>query len=87
MTDPEAITLVNELLAEEFELDLEEMKPEALFKEDLELDSLDAVDMVVILEQAFNFKIKKDEAFKSIRSLGDLHSYVLERKNSTIKAA
>lgn len=80
MTDAEVIQLVNELLAEEFELEMEAMQPEALFREDLDLDSLDAVDMVVLLEQQFKFKIKKDEAFKKIRSLGDLHAYVLEKK-------
>ncbi len=81
MTDQEIIKLINELLIEEFELDAEQMQPEALFKEDLDLDSLDAVDMVVLLEQAFNFKIKKDEAFKQIRTLGELHAYVLNKKN------
>lgn len=80
MTDAEIIQLVNDLLIEEFELEAEQMKPEALFREDLELDSLDAVDMVVVLEQAFKFKIKKDEAFKAIRSLGDLHAFVLQKK-------
>jgi len=80
MTDAKVIQLVNELLAEEFELEMEAMQPEALFREDLDLDSLDAVDMVVLLEQQFKFKIKKDEAFKKIRSLGDLHAYVLEKK-------
>lgn len=81
MTDTEVINLINKLLVEEFELDPEQMVPEALFKEDLDLDSLDAVDMVVLLEQAFEFKIKKDEAFKQIRSLGELHAYVLHKKN------
>ncbi len=80
MTDPEVIQHVNDLLAEEFELTFDQMRPEALFKEDLELDSLDAVDMVIILEQAFKFKIKKNEAFKRIRSLNDLHKFVLEKK-------
>lgn len=80
MTDSEAIQLVDDLLIEEFELDPEQMKPEALFRDDLELDSLDAVDMVVVLEQAFKFKIKKDEAFKAIRTLGDLHAFVLDKK-------
>lgn len=81
MTDAELIQRVNELLAEEFELEMDEMKPEALFRDDLDLDSLDAVDMVVLLEQEFGFKIKKDEAFKRIRTLGDLHEYVVEKKS------
>lgn len=81
MTDNEIIERINDLLVEEFELEPEQMQPEALFREDLELDSLDAVDMVVVLEQAFDFRIRKDEAFKTIRSLGDLHQYVLTKKN------
>lgn len=81
MTDAELIQRVNELLAEEFELEMEDMQPDALFKDDLDLDSLDAVDMVVLLEQEFGFKIKKDEAFKRIRTLGDLHEYVVEKKS------
>lgn len=81
MTDSEMIRLVNDLLIEEFELEPEQMQPEALFKDDLDLDSLDAVDMVVVLEQTFKFKIKKDEAFKGIRTLGDLHAFVLAKKS------
>ena len=50
MTDQEIIVLINLTLAEEFELKVEDMKPEALIFDDLELDSLDIVDMVVVLE-------------------------------------
>ncbi|WP_320172125.1 acyl carrier protein [Maridesulfovibrio sp.] len=81
MTDQEIIGRINRALAEEFELDLDDLVPEAVFKDDLDLDSLDAVDMVIVLEQEFGIKIKKDEAFKSIRSLGDLHSFILNRKD------
>lgn len=81
MTDAVIIGRVNDLLIEEFELEPEQMKPEALFRDDLELDSLDAVDMVVVLEQEFDFRVRKDEAFREIRTLGDLHQYVLDKKN------
>lgn len=81
MTDQEIIERINKALAEEFELELDELVPEAMFKEDLDLDSLDAVDMVIVLEQEFAIKIKKDEAFKAIRSLGDLHTFILNKKN------
>lgn len=87
MTDSEMIKRVNELLIEEFELEMQQMQPEALFKDDLDLDSLDAVDMVIVLEQEFKFKVKKDEAFKAIRTLGDLHKYVLEKKQEQPGAA
>ncbi|BCS88437.1 phosphopantetheine-binding protein [Pseudodesulfovibrio sediminis] len=81
MTDSEITAVVDKLLIEEFELEPDQLKPEALFKDDLDLDSLDAVDMVIILEQEFKFKVKKDTAFRAIRSLGDLHAYVLQKKS------
>ncbi|CCO23433.1 phosphopantetheine-binding protein [Maridesulfovibrio hydrothermalis] len=81
MTDQKIIKRINAALAEEFELEIDELVPEAMFKEDLDLDSLDAVDMVIVLEQEFNIKIKKDETFKSIRSLGDLHAFILAKKD------
>ena len=80
MTDQEVIDLINRSLAEEFELDLEKMVSEANLYEDLGLDSLDAVDMVIVLETAFNFKIRDNDAIKSIRTLGDLYNFVIEKK-------
>ena len=80
MTDSEIVERINLVLAEEFELDPDQMTPTALFKEDLGLDSLDAVDMVVVLEQEFKFKITKTEAFQAIRTVGDLHGFVLARR-------
>jgi len=81
MTDHEIIDLINLTLAEEFELDMEAMKPEALIFDDLDLDSLDIVDMVVVLENAFQFKIREEESIRKIRSLGDIHKFVINKKN------
>jgi len=80
MTDQEIIDVINKSLAEEFELDLEKMVPEAHLYEDLGLDSLDAVDMVIVLETAFNFKIRENESIKSIRTLGELYKFVIDKK-------
>jgi len=82
MTDQDIIGLINRALAEEFELDSEDLKPEALIFDDLELDSLDIVDMVVVLENAFQFKIREDDSIQQIRSLGDIHSFVINKKNA-----
>ncbi len=80
MTDQEIIGLINTSLAEEFELSSESMKPEALIFDDLELDSLDIVDMVVVLENAFQFKIREDDSIQKIRALGDIHDFVINKK-------
>ncbi len=76
MTEQQIIDLVNTSLAEEFELDPAEMTPEASLYGDLGLDSLDTVDMVIVLEGAFKFKIREEEAIRGIRTLGDIHRFV-----------
>lgn len=68
---------VVEVLAEEFELDPADMGPEATLYEDLGLDSLDAVDMVVVLEKTFGTKLTDEEALRSIRSMEDLFQFLL----------
>lgn len=77
MTEQEVIELIDSSLAEEFELERSAMTPEATIYEDLGLDSLDTVDMVIVLEGAFNFKIREEEAIRAIRTLGDIHRFVL----------
>lgn len=77
MTEREAIDLINTSLAEEFELEPERLVPEAHLFTDLELDSLDMVDMVVVLETAFDFKLRDEAALKEIRTIGDIHRFVV----------
>jgi len=84
MTDQEIIDLINTSLAEEFELDPDDMKAEALIFDDLELDSLDMVDMVVVLEHAFQFKIREEEAIREIRTLGDIHDFVIDKRKKIL---
>ena len=81
MNDQEIIDLINTTIAEEFELDMGLMKPEAHIVDNLELDSLDFVDLVVVLENAFNFKIREEEPIRKIQTLGDIHRFVISKKN------
>lgn len=82
MTDQQIIDLINTSLEEEFELEEEDMQPEALLFDDLELDSLDIVDLVVVLEKAFKFKIREEDSIQEIRTLGDIHRFVINKKRS-----
>ena len=66
-----------EVLAEEFELEPEQMTPRATLYDDLGLDSLDAVDMVVVLEKTFQIKMTDEETLRSIRTMEDLHQFLL----------
>jgi acyl carrier protein len=87
MTDQEIIELINTSLAEEFELKLADMQPEAHLFEVLGLDSLDTVDMVIVLEAAFGFTIREEESIRRIRTLGDIHEFVINKKRELEKAA
>ncbi len=62
---------LTKILVSEFEAKEENLKPEADLFEDLEFDSIDAVDLVVRLQQFVNKKISPDD-FKQIRTLNDV---------------
>jgi acyl carrier protein len=87
MTEQEVVELINSSLAEEFELELVDMEVEADIFEDLGLDSLDVVDMVIVLEGAFKFKIREEQAVRKIRKLGDIHSFVLGKLSEMEQAS
>ena len=52
---------VKEVLIDDLEIDEDKIAPEAKLKDDLGIDSLDFVDIVVIVEKKFGFKIKPEE--------------------------
>lgn len=52
---------VRGILIDDLEIDEEKIAPEALLKEDLGIDSLDFVDIPVIVKREFGFKIKSEE--------------------------
>lgn len=78
MTREEIIEKVNGFLIEEFEIEETRISPEANFKDDLELESLDFVDIVVIIERDFGFKVKSEDLIH-IRQLSDLYNYIEEQ--------
>lgn len=80
MSDIELRQKVVEVLAKEFELDPQKMGPEATLYDDLGLDSLDAVDMVVVLEKTFGMKLTDEEALRSIRTMEDLFQFLIRLK-------
>lgn len=62
---------VSTLLTKLFEIEPETITPEARLYEDLELDSIDAVDMIVHLQKKTGKKIKPEE-FKAVRTVQDV---------------
>ena len=74
------INKINDFLIDEFEVEAEELKPEANLKETLELDSLDFVDLVVSVESNFNVKLVAED-FVSIITLQDFYNFIDSRLN------
>ncbi len=68
---------LEEILVEEFEISKDLVKPEANLFEDLELDSIDAVDLAVKL-QFFTDKKISPENFKQIRTVDDVVNAIEE---------
>ena len=88
MHDDGIASIVNNALIEEFELDPERVSPEARIRDDLGLDSLDIVDMVIVLEKAFHFKLQNKAPLAKIQTLGDIYAFIAAlRDEGTIKAA
>ncbi len=81
MNREEIIEKINEFLVEEFEQEPENIRPEANLKETLELDSLDYIDLVVVIESNFSFKVKPED-FVGIKTFQDFYEYVISRVNA-----
>jgi acyl carrier protein len=81
MTNTEILEKIHEFLVEEFEVDAEKLVPEANLKETLGLDSLDYIDLVVVIENNFSFKVKPED-FTNIATFQDFCDYIISRVNS-----
>lgn len=78
MDNSSIIDKINGFLIEEFEVDPSKIFPEANLRETLELDSLDYIDLVVVIESNFGFKVKPED-FASIVTFQDFYDYVINR--------
>ena len=82
MANTELIQKINEKLAEEFEVDIELIQPDAPLMQTLELDSLDLVDMVVLVEHNFGFTLKAQD-FIGIKTFQDFYDFIDSRVNES----
>ena len=71
---------VRNFLIEDLEIDEEKITPDVLLKEDLGIDSLDFVDIVVIVERNFGFKIKPEE-MKGVDTYSKFCDYIETKVN------
>ena len=70
---------VRSIVAEQLSVEADEVKTESNFQNDLGADSLDTVELVMALEEAFDIEIP-DEAAEGITTVGDAVKYIQEKQ-------
>ena len=70
---------VREIVAEQLDKDINDVKGESSFIEDLGADSLDIVELVMKMEEEFGIEIPDEEAEK-IKTVNDVVQYIASRK-------
>lgn len=80
MTRKEIEEKVKTFLIEELEVEEEKIFPEASLKDDIGIDSLDFVDIVVLVEKDFGFKIKQEE-MKDVDTYSKFLNYIEKKIN------
>ena len=80
MTRTEIEEKVKAFLIDDLEIDEENIFPEAKLKEDMGIDSLDYVDIVVIVEKNFGFRIHAQE-MTNVKTLTQFYDYIESKVN------
>ena len=70
MTRDEIFSKVRNTLVEDFEISPEQVTFEATLQDDLELDSIDAIDMAVRLQKMTGIRLEEDD-LKQLKTVGD----------------
>ena len=79
MSQEAILEKVRSIVAEQLSVDAGEVKPESNFQNDLGADSLDTVELVMALEEAFDIEIP-DEAAEGIATVGDAVKYIEDKQ-------
>lgn len=80
MNKEEIICRVNTVLAEEFETDESAISPDAPLMQTLELDSLDLVDVVVLVDRNFGVTLRGPD-FVDIRTFQNFYDLIIAKMN------
>ena len=71
----EIVKMVNSIFVERFEMEEADLSPDKKIIEDLQLDSLDLVDMIVGLQQKFGIMLRDNPEIRNVRTLGDVYDF------------
>ena len=79
MSQEEILQKVCSIVSEQLDKELGEIKSDSNFQNDLGADSLDTVELVMALEEAFDIEIP-DEAAEGIATVGDAVKFIEDKK-------
>jgi acyl carrier protein len=75
MERQEIIEIVNHFLVDEFEIEPRLINDDTLLKDELEIESLDLVDIIVMIEKEFKVKIKPEEIVQ-VKTMNELYDFI-----------
>jgi len=78
MDRQQIIDTVNAFLIEEFEADAADLVADANMHNTLDLDSLDYVDLVVLIDENFGFKTTSED-FQGIKTFDDFYNFIASK--------
>ena len=76
MNRDKIIQLINKIFVDKFELDPADLTPEKKIFEDLELDSLDIVDLITGIQHTFQIQLRDNKDLLQIKTLQDVYDLV-----------
>ena len=79
VTADEIFDKVQDIAAEQFSVDREEITMDTLLDDDLNADSVDLVDLAVTLEQEFNLEETDESVLGEIKTIGDVVDYIAKK--------
>jgi acyl carrier protein len=80
MADKTVEEMVKEIIVEQLSVNADEVVPEASFVDDLGADSLDLVELIMVMEEKFGQEIPDEDAAK-LQTVQDAITYIKERRN------
>mgnify|MGYP000546023082 CR=1 FL=1 len=81
MTAEEIFKTMQDLIAEQFAIDADEISMESSFVDDLGADSVDLVELVMAMEEEFELGQTAEDEVKAIKTVGDAVNYVAAKLN------
>lgn len=81
MTNEEIFNTMQDLVAEQFAIEPEEVSMESSFEEDLGADSVDLVELVMAMEEEFEIGQTQEEDLSGLKTVGDAVNYIAGKLN------